>query len=197
LLAFLVDRGVMTEPVEYPWEHSQYGDFPHQIKEQLEHSRNFSEAIHGASLLYNLMLAEKAENIKWTDEYREELDEWDVRIKDRKTAFISWDRQKFWSIVESSGQLVAYPTKLFINSWLDITLNSAKGDTVTGNEQVRRLIHERERALKTSLARLDNTRALELWTGSAGSTQLNYRWPVTQRIVSDILKGLAQGGADA
>jgi len=197
LLAFLVDRGVMTEPVEYPWEHSQYGDFPHQIKEQLEHARNFSEAIHGASLLYNLMLAEKAENIKLTDEYREELDGWAVRIKDRKTAFFTWDRQKFWSIVESSGQLIAYPTKLFINSWLDITVNSAKGDTVIGNEQVRRLIHERERALKTSLARLDNTRALELWTGAAGSTQLNYRWPVTQRIVTDILKGLAKGGTDA
>lgn len=197
LLAFLVDQGVMTEPVEFPWEHSQYGNFPLHIKEQLEHARNFSEAIHGASLLYNLMLAEKAENVKWIDEYREELDGWAARTKDRKTAFISWDRQKFWSIVESSGQIVAYPTKLFINSWLDIALNSAKGDSVTGNEQVRSLIHERERALKTSLARLDNTRALELWTGAAGSSQLNYRWPVTQRIVSDILKGLAKGVVDA
>jgi hypothetical protein len=197
LLAFLVDRGVMTEPVEFPWEHAQYGDFPLLIKEQLAHARNFSEAIHGAALLYNLMLAEKAVTAELTEDYRKQLEEWAIRMNERKTAFISWDRQKFWSIVEASGQRVAPPTKLFINSWLDTAICSAKGETVTDNEKVRRLIHERERALKNSLARLDNQRALELWTGAAGSAQLNYRWPVTQRIISDILKGLAKGVADA
>ncbi|MCX5829134.1 MAG: DUF6361 family protein [Deltaproteobacteria bacterium] len=197
LLAFLVGRGILTEPVEFPWEHSQYGDFPLHIKEQLEHARNFSEAIHGAALLYNLMLAEKAAAVELTEDYRNQLEEWAVRTNERKTIFISWDRQKFWSIVESSGQRVAHPTKLFINSWLDIAINSAKGETITDKDQVRRLIHERERALKNNLARLDNQRALELWTGAAGSAQLNYRWPVTQRIVSDILKGLAKEVADA
>jgi len=197
LLAFLVDRGVMTEPVEFPWEHSQYGDFPLHIKEQLEHARNFSEAIHGAALLYNLMLAEKAAAAELTEDYRRQLEEWYFRKNERKTAFMSWDRQRFWSIVESSGQLVRHPTKHFINTWLEIALHSEEVKTVIDNERTRRLIHERERALKNNLARLDNQRALELWTGAAGSSQLNYRWPVTQRIVSDILRGMAEGVAHA
>jgi hypothetical protein len=197
LLAFLVDRGVMTEPVEFPWEHSQYGDFPLHIKEHLEHARNFSEAIHGAALLYNLMLAEKAAAGELTEHYRKELEGWAFKKNERKSSFMSWDRQRFWSIVESSGQMVTHPTKHFINTWLEIALHADELKAITDNERTRRLIHERERALKKNLARLDNQRALELWTGAAGSSQLNYRWPVTQRIVSDILRGMAGGVAHA
>jgi hypothetical protein len=193
LLAFLVDQRVITEQVEFPWEHSQYGDFPLHIKEQLEHARNFSEAIHGAALLYNLMLAEKTAAAGLIEDYRRQLEEWALRKNERKIALKSWDRQRFWSMVESSGQRVAHPTRVFINTWLEIALHSDEAKTVTDNQRVRRLIHERERALKSSLARLDNQRALELWTGAAGSSQLNYRWPVTQRIVSDIQKGMAEG----
>ena len=55
----------------------------------------------------------------------------------------------------------------------------------------RSLITDRERITKGGQARLLNRRALELWGGSSGMSQLNYRWPVVERIVNDILRGAA------
>jgi hypothetical protein len=49
------------------------------------------------------------------------------------------------------------------------------------------LIRKREYQLKNSKARLFKLRALENWTGDAGTQQLNYRWPVVQTLVEDIL----------
>ena len=80
----------------------------------------------------------------------------------------------------------------FVESWLDCALAPGNTGRIADVEPARQLIHERERSLKRNLARLDNQRALELWTGAAGAYRHNYRWPAAQRIVRDILAGLAQ-----
>jgi hypothetical protein len=54
----------------------------------------------------------------------------------------------------------------------------------------RSLIRERERRLKKSLARIDNPRAQELWTGDSGTAQLEFRWLISQRLLGDIFDGL-------
>lgn len=59
LLAFLVDLGEQMGSVAFPWEHPQFAQLSSRIREQLDHARNFSEVIHCAQLLYNLMLAQK------------------------------------------------------------------------------------------------------------------------------------------
>jgi hypothetical protein len=56
----------------------------------------------------------------------------------------------------------------------------------------RRLIVERESLLKGPRARIGNKRALEMWTGAAGTRQLEYRWFRVERIILDILQGLAR-----
>ena len=61
----------------------------------------------------------------------------------------------------------------------------------------RRLIRDRELALKRGLARLHNQSALELWGGAAGVTPLGYRWPDAWVIISDIVMGLKQEEEDA
>ena len=60
MLAFLVDRGRPCDRVDFPWEHPQLGEMPAAVRERLRHAANFSESMFGASLLYNLMLAQKA-----------------------------------------------------------------------------------------------------------------------------------------
>jgi hypothetical protein len=40
--------------------------------------------------------------------------------------------------------------------------------------------------LKGSQSRLDSPRALERWSGAAGTRPLDYRWRVTSRIIADI-----------
>ncbi|MCJ7445500.1 MAG: DUF6361 family protein [Methanotrichaceae archaeon] len=59
MLAHLLDSDVPSESVPFLWDHPICPDLPDPIREKILHAKNFSEAIHGASLLYNLMLAEK------------------------------------------------------------------------------------------------------------------------------------------
>ena len=54
----------------------------------------------------------------------------------------------------------------------------------------RSLIRDRERRLKKNLARIDNPRAQELWTGDSGTAQLEFRWLISQRLLGDIFDGL-------
>jgi len=58
LLAFLVRRGNSVE-ADYPWTHPQLAEFPAHIRDILHHGLLLSESMHGAALLYNLMLAEQ------------------------------------------------------------------------------------------------------------------------------------------
>ncbi len=61
------------------------------------------------------------------------------------------------------------------------------------HKPARKLIAEREASLKRSRARLQNPRYLELWRGASGAFQQDFRWGVTQRILSDIHQALYQG----
>lgn len=197
LLAFLVDRGIPTAAVDFPWEHPQYAEFSERVREALDHSRNFSEVIHGSALLYNLMLAELAGKDQLVESFHQRLAEWQRTLDERRRELASWDRTRFWEIVTSSGASPSSRARLFINQWLEFAISVDTVDGLIADQGARRLIHERERALKGGLARLDCRRALEKWSGEAGTAQLVYRWPVAQRMVDDILAGLAGEVQDA
>jgi hypothetical protein len=191
MLAFLVSEGALAEPVAFPWEHPQLKEFPAHVREQLEHARHFSEAIHGAALLYNLMLAEDVGHENLIEQYRDWLRDWSSALAARRTELLGWERSRFWEIVASGNQRVTHSTRSFIDAWLDLLLPAVGTDEVITDVRARRLIHGRERQLKRGLARLDNARARELWNGQAGTAQLDYRWSVAQTIVEDILTALS------
>jgi hypothetical protein len=54
--------------------------------------------------------------------------------------------------------------------------------------EARDLISQREYQIKGSLARTRNDRARDLWSGAAGSEQLDLRWRTSRRIITDILR---------
>jgi hypothetical protein len=194
MLAFLVDRGRPHEPLSFPWEHPQLGEMPASIQERLKHARNFSESMFGASLLYNLMLAQKAGITARTDLYREELQGWAELVEPRRGELSRWhdSLSHFWRIATSSGAVIPVGARRFVEAWLDCALAFGNTGRIADVEPARQFVHDRERSLKRSLARLDNQRALELWTGAAGAYAHNFRWPAAQRLVRDILAGLAQ-----
>lgn len=190
LLAFLVDQGQVADDTDFPWQYHQFHRLPAQVQVQLEHARNFSEIIHGAALLYNLMLAEAKPSEEKKREYKNALRDWARIIVERSSALSKWDREKFWETVASGNQRVPHLTRQFIDRWIALTLKADPSNGLGLDKTARRLIHERERKLKRSLARLDSRKSLDLWNGAAGTKQLNYRWGVTQRIVRDILEAL-------
>lgn len=197
MLAFLLDQGKPTDSVEFPWQHPQQGDLGNTIREQLAHARDFSEVIHGAPLLYNLLLARKKGARDLVGEYETRLSDWSAVVIKERPRLAKWQRSRFWELVQRDARArVPIPTRQFVDAWLDLVL---KGDPaqVPSDRKASKLIREREHNLKRGQARLENQRALELWGGAAGTAQLDYRWNIVQVIVADIQRGLSARGADA
>lgn len=197
LLRFLVDRGLEAEELEFPWHHPQFAEFPGRCQDQLHHARNFSEGMHGASLLYNLMLAEQTADEDLVSSYRRWIKEWGEALEARLGELRAWERSRFWQHVASQGARVSHGTRAFVETWLGLVLNEETPRQAAIGKNARQLVHGRERALKGSLARLDNRRALELWSGAAGTAQLNFRWRIAQRILKDVHQGLLRSGRGA
>ena len=196
LLAFLVDKGRDDAAADYPWFHPQMPQFPSAIRGQLEHARNFSEAIHGAALLYNLMLAEKSAKKDLIRQYQSELAEWAESLQARESDLARWDRKQFWSVVTSDPTVrISIHTRTFVDNWLNLALTPAVASRIKSHDKARQLVHGRERSLKGKLARLDNRDALRNWNGAAGAGRLDYRWRQAKTIIGDILVG--QKGSDA
>ncbi len=197
LLTWMVDNADPVDGVEAPWAHPQVGELPANLKSKLEHARNFAELMRGAALLYNLMLAEKRAWQERIDEYREAMANWAGRVEAENIRFGVWDRNAFWTTVFSVNPRVPQPTRRFVNAWLDLALE-APGPSALGESPVaRELISKREESLKNGNARLHHLRALELWTGAAGTSLLTYRWSVVQWIIRDIRNGLNEEPSDA
>jgi hypothetical protein len=189
LLAYLVDRCAPVEDVDFAWLHPQAAEFPARLREWLPHARNFSEAMYGAALLYNLMLAELCAYEALVSEYRDLLGEWRAELMTRAAHLRNWDRSAFWSLVTDTGRIPGL-TQAFVNDWLDLLLSGPSIPHLAQHKEARRLVREREVWLKRGRSRFDSPRHLELWSGAAGAYQLDYRWFVARRITNDILRGL-------
>ena len=197
LLAFLVDRGLPKVRPLFPWAHPQLAELPPANREQLAHARNFSELIHGAPLLYNLMLAEKAVRPELVAQYRSELTDWSKLLKQRAVDLGKWNRARFWQILQGAGARVAGPTRVFIEQWWDIAVNLPNAKAILSLQRAQHLVGARERYLKGKLSRLESPRALELWNGAAGTGQLDFRWSQANTIIDDIVQGQTALAANA
>ncbi|HOO50334.1 MAG TPA: DUF6361 family protein [Alphaproteobacteria bacterium] len=198
LMSFLISQKEELPAISFPWEITHFAEstLPGHLQEQLIHARNFSTTIYGAALLYNLMLSQKADGREDQDDliidYEEAFAEWADEIKALEPELQAWDRKtRFWEIVKQNDANIPLQTKKFIDTWLDIVFASDSLKDMARNDFARKLIKNREITLKRNQARLDNQRALEQWSGAAGTIQLNYRWrrPVLT-IINDIVKGL-------
>jgi hypothetical protein len=189
LLAYLVDQ-TSIEECDFVWKHSKLVDFPQELKDLVYHAKNFSLIIHGAALLYNLMLAEKAESPELITEYQEMLDGWAQEVSALKQDFSTWNLDIFWQTVESKEAQITDITKNFISTWIEAVLEKDNLASIKEDTSVRQLIRNRELRIKGSRARLINQRALEQWTGAAGTRRLNYRWNIVNGMVTDILTAL-------
>ena len=198
LLAWLVARGDAGEGAEAPWEHPLAGELPAELARQVAHARAFSELMHGAALLYNLMLAEKAGREELEEDHGKALAERGKQIVGRRAQLGAWDRGDFWRTVLGVNPRVPESTRGFVDAWIDLALGAGDPSALRGSRAARTLIEEREIRLKgMRRARLVEPRALELWSGDAGTRRLVYRWGVVQWIVRDIAEGLNGGRADA
>jgi len=198
LLGQLVLGGWSVADLEYPWSVLDHGvELPADVANVVRHSREFSLAMYGVVLIYNLMLAEarQPERPDRVERYRGLIDEWAAEVKARGATFEAWDRTDFWHTVERAGGSVPLGSRQFINAWLDRLLDSDDPGALADDSAIRNLIDNREQKLKKKQARLHNPRMLEAWNGNTGSgvARMDYRWPVLRGHVTDILNAIEQG----
>ena len=183
-----------------PWDDPICHTPASEVKKVLEHARLFSLATHGASFLYNLMIAEhyvaaghtKIENP--VDAYRDRLKEWAQECEKNDKALSGWDRGAFWDLILAINPQVRPVTRAFLSTWFDrvcrLEIQQAADD-----QELRKLIGRRERTQKGSQSRLTNDRLLAAWSGQSGTRRLTYRWDQVNRIIRDLHDGLEAAGA--
>jgi len=189
LLAHLIHLGRLPGNAAFPWEHVSVDGLPRALGEELGHARNFSECMHGSSLLYNFMLAQEKGSEDVVGEYEGALAEWWERLKQRSSEIAKWDRTRFWALFVTWRVKVPPPSYSFVETWLSSIGKTRRIEDILADRSLRELIRLRESFLKRGRARLGNPRALDLWNGRSGVGQLDYRWsrPVRQ-MLDDLIR---------
>lgn len=210
--AWLRDRILDTAPGSYlahltqyapddrsaaPWADPASLDASPEVRELLAHARSFSAVMHGAQLLYNLMIAEEYEAagletvVDPVSHYRDELAEWAARL-DVQVDVRAWSFDELLARIEvDRGSPVHPSTRRFVGAWLELLRGSA-ADGLPANDAARALIRQREKLNKGAQKRLGNPRRLSGWGGGSGAGELVFRWPTVRRILLDIHEGLAR-----
>lgn len=197
LLAHLVD-GPQLADAAAPWLEPSALAAGEPIASLLEHARRFSLAIHGASLLYNLLVAEayEAKGFNQVDEpvatYRDELATWASSMQAEPEQ--TWDWPDFWSTVAVGNARVPTPAREFIQAWVTGVADRGAAHAADA-EELRRMVELRVGRLRGGRAVLANQKLLALWGGSSGSGALVYRWGTVRQLVLDVQEGLARAGA--
>jgi hypothetical protein len=193
-------RGAPAPQADEMWSATLPTDAPPAMVTLVHHAQRLSCAIHGAALVYNLMLAEERptslESNDGTspDTYRLWLDEWTARAT--AVHLVAWANQPeaFWDCVLSHAARIPPATRVFIDAWL--ALLAAAPRDLASSAAARELIRERKTQHKRAQARLANRKRLAEWRGYAGTSPLVFRWPQVQRMLRDIAGGLASAGVE-
>ena len=197
LLAVLASRAEADDlDVEWPWELAGLAGLSSSLRRQLHDARLFAVTLHGAALLYNLMLAELRKDSKLVDTYHGRLESWAADVDALRGELDAWDLGGVWA-VRGEGRSVGFPTRAFVKQWIEGLKAAGPRALVAEGSPARRLVRDREIRLKRGRARLASRRHLELWGGASGVDRMNYRWSGTKVILRDIFDGLARGEGDA
>ncbi|MFZ4478882.1 MAG: DUF6361 family protein [Rhodoferax sp.] len=192
-LAWLASRSECPTS-SWPWSESLFQDAPTSMRALLGHSEMFSLAMHGAALLYNLLLARRWEELKYERaqeyiaHYEGLLESWGDEISSRQKTLHMWNRSDMWGLVHLQNGRIKPQTRTFIDTWCDCgVLSNPK--MALEKPALAQLIAQRERDQKKGQARLANDRLMSQWGGSSGSGRLAYRWDRVRTILTDIAKG--------
>ena len=199
LLQFLVVRGTKhADGSRFAWDDPEVNAATGQIRDAVDEARRFSVAMHGAALLYNVLLAERAEDLGLKqhegkrDAFADDLDEW--RREMEASDLRGWDLNQLWALVAEQGRPAPTSTRDFVERWVDIARDRQR-QRLVDDEHVRALVANRELRQKRGQARLRNDKLMQQWGGASGTGRLNFRWPVVSRLLNDIADGEEKGHA--
>lgn len=186
MLSWLIHNPPGNMP-DYIWEVDNLEAAPVQLAELADQARRFHTAIHGAALIYNLLLARKSGHDDAVTEYEDRLDEWRNELQDT-AALEGWNRTDWWATIQRQNPRLRQITMQFVNRWLDLI---EVDSDVAHSKAAADLIANRERQIKGGRARLVNQSALDRWSGGSGLARLDFRWTIGRSHLHDLYSARA------
>ncbi len=174
--------------VEFPWEHPRLATFSEKHRRLLENARLFARTMHGAAILYNLLLAEAGSRDELAAQYADEFQKWSKDLAAEKWRIREWDMHGLWEIARHPSHSITPWAREFVESWVRLWLDH--GAALWEREDARRLVRNREMRLKGPRSRFLNRRALEQWGGEAGLRPMSFRWYNAKTFLKDLAEGL-------
>ena len=184
LLAHLMVNEMKSDQ-KFIWDHESYNTFSEDNKKVLYHARLFSFAMHGAALLYNLMLAELQGTEELVEDHEESLKEWN--LSSVTSELRNWNLSDMWGLFHKRKHNITIFTRDFVTAWVDFLKNKLSGQNLKTSKIARNLIISRERQ-KDNKSRFDNRQLLDRWRGYSGLNPLSYRWPVVRQFLNDLIQ---------
>jgi hypothetical protein len=184
LLTFLASCKGRLEAKEI-WTHPYLAEFPSAARRIVAHAEVFSKIMHGASLLYNLMLSELRGNAEWVADYEGQLARW--RQSFDMARLLNWSLDDFWAETRHPAHQVLEPTRRFVSEWVDL-LQATRG-LAGDRRKADVMISTREQRLKKGQSRFANRAVRDRWQGSSGAYRLQFRWPQAKRHLDDLARG--------
>ena len=132
------------------------------------------------------MLAEQRKHDEWMGTHRQRLKRWADDVNELGPAALNWKPDGVWRVVMASGRKLGYPTRTFVERWVEELKRAGPSGVVADDSNARTLVRGREVQLKRARARLTNPRRLEMWGGDSGTGRMAYRWGAAKRILNDI-----------
>ena len=199
LLQFLVAKGTWRrQTARFAWDDPEVDAATGQVRDPVAQAQRFAVAMHGAALLYNILLAERAEELSLSqhegqrEHFAIQLEQWHDEIEG--SDLNGWNLDRLWALVAAQGRPVSPITRSFVIQWARL-IQERDGGAFADDSHARRLIRERELRQKGGQARLRNDRLMRQWGGASGSGRLNFRWPVVARLLNGIGQGRGYGNA--
>ena len=180
-----------------PWAPEILGLLSHradgELRSLLDLAERFSLHIHGANLLYNLLLAEETSSDpeRFRDDrvahYRERLEDWADETASQ-SPFGPQDLLALGQLMAARRRNYTDRTRTFLQSWCE---ESRTPRAVADSKSARALIVQRERRVKQGRARLrpGNLKALNAWSGASGTARMLFRWGNVTTLLQDLYDG--------
>ena len=183
---------------DFAWDAPLPSSTPAAIQDLLHEARQFSLLANGAALLYNLLLTKAIDATAtgpraWDRDYLEELAAWAAECDDLGLRDWCASTDSLWTALSAGGASVGDATRQFVTDFATL-VHELGPAAISTNEAAHDLIRTRELAHKRGQARFRNEKRLLAYPGYAGTSRMNYRWPLVRQLLEDLADGFANTG---
>lgn len=192
------DQQTWCPDVEFPWEHPDASAFPSNTRQPMLLGRDLDRTIHGARVLYNYLCSvgqsqDHPRREEWVDFYSAEMQKWQDEVSDGLPPVGRLDELADWAdrqLVDRGSALAQHRARMtmqFVKQWHALATTS---DDLLTDPRAAQLVRRRESSIKPGRARLTNRDRLREYQGVAGYGRFSYNWRITNRLLTDVHRGL-------